>query len=145
MWQQTERMRYCVSSIRLFLLEYPAERVHSWISHYFLWPHRLSVCTLLPSLYYLLPLILPSLAFFVIKCHYGNTLIILVDCGVQLNIAERWDLLPHCFRSHHCSSGLSTVGNIWYHTVLQPPSSNMRNMLMFATPAVSFFPKFAFQ
>lgn len=48
-------------------------------------------------------------------------------------------ILPHCFRSHRCSSGPSTVGYLRYNTVLQPSTFNIRNMLMFATLVVSFF------
>lgn len=40
-----------------------------------------------------------------------------------------------------CSLGVHTVGYLPYHMVLQPPrpNFNMRNVLMFATPAGFFF------
>lgn len=101
----------------------------------FLWPHHLPCSALLNLLLRLIPPPLPLLVF---KFNYGNSYTVFVkkrDCCMRFNVLY---LLPHWFRSHHCSSGMHTAGCLRYHSVLQPPSFNTRNVLMFATPVVFF-------
>lgn len=101
-----DRLFPCVFCKRLI---YVCGTVCAQISRYFLWPlltsHRLSFFHLKRSL---------SSPLWKWAIFFGGLSDAAEDAGEVL-------VLPHSFRSQHCSLGVHTVGYLWYHTVLQPP------------------------